>query len=266
MIENKRNIWMGLFLATIFLLIQMLFQLQMFTPIFMILILLMISVAFLSETNRVFVWTIVSFSGGLFAFIYADRLLLLLPFSHANLILLNRLLLLFPILIIGYVLYKFKATFSDFRIKMDWGSIKLRGNREISIKRLYIMGLVLLLLVFLFSFIESFPVKWIGLWRAVAFSALNAALVEVLFRGVLLTRFITVIDKIPAVFFTSLSGAIAYYLFGYSFSYSFLFFVIGLLLGLLTIHTKSLLPAITGNFLLSMIFTFMNVIPFYYQY
>lgn len=253
MADLGKNKGVGVFLAMLMVLIQLLFQFQLFIYVFVLLIFLMVSVVFFSEESRILVWTIVSFSGGLFAFIYGDRLLLELPLSHPNLLLSNRFLLLFPLILMGYVIYKFKKKPLSLQMRPEWKTSK--------VKQLYfiVIGVHLLVLIIMFRHSYSHNLNDLGI--ALAYSFVNAVLVEALWRGVLLARFKEVIGVKLAIFFASISGALAYYLFGYPFSHCLFLFVVGLFLGTLTQSTKSLTPAIIWNFLLTLIFILSNVIP-----
>lgn len=266
MIGSQRNSWMGLYLATLLLIIQLFFQYKLFTFVFVIVLILMIIVAFLSEKNRVFVWTLVSFSSGLFIFIYVDRIILELSFSHTELLLLNRLLLALPILLMCYVIGKFKTKVFAFTFKMEWDNQIILpfiwwGFKKISVRAFLIIFLTLHLLFLLHYMWKSEPIFLNSLMEALLFSILNGVLVEVLWRGILLTRLVHIIGEKMAILFTSLSCALAYYLFGYSIHFCIVFFIIGLFNGATTCKTKSLIPAIIFNFLFTLILIFMNVIP-----
>lgn len=248
--SNKISV-VGIVLASLLLLLQLLFQYRFITLIFIILLFLLVTIAFLKEENRAFVWTIVAFSGGMFAFVYGDRLILELPLSYSAKLLLNRGLLLIPIVAVFYVMVKFGQKPLFYPItgkKMGFG----RGW----INRIYQVFLGLLVVALLFFISEAYPFHMKDLWVALLYSFISAVLMEILWRGVLLLQLKRIVGSTLAVFVTALSSALAYYLFGYSFLFCTIFFLSGILLGAATDKTNRLLPAILSHFLL----TFMYMI------
>lgn len=245
---------MGFFLPALLIFLQLLFQLQFFTFVFLILLILLIFVAFLSENNRVFVWTIISFSIGLFAFIYIGRIVLELPLSHQDLFILNRVLLVIPVLFMIYVISKFNHSVLPFSYRINWDGMP-------SLKKVFQISILVLVLVLCYSLWDSRSFLVENLSKALLFAFINSVLVESLWRGILFTRVQTLIGGKWAIIVTSLSCGIAYYLFGYSLNFCLIFFVIGLFLGAITWKTKSLTPAVLLNFLLTLNLIFMNVVP-----
>lgn len=249
--------WMGMFLAALLLIIQLLFQFQLFTFAFIILLILLISVAFLPENNRVFVWTLVSFSVGLFAFIYIGRIILELPFSHVDTFILTRFLLVLPILFMSYVIRKFNQRVLLFSKKIEWNETFVFGG----VKKTFRIVIAVLGLILIYLLWKSRSYLFDNLPKVVLFSLINGVLVELIWRGILLTRLQLLVGSKLAVLVSSISCAIAYYLFGYTFPFCLVFFVLCLFLGTITWKTKSLVPAIILNVLLTLILIFMNVVP-----
>lgn len=250
---------MGIFLATLLLIIQLLFQFQLFTFVFILVLILLVSVAFLSENNRVFVWTLVSFSVGLFAFIYVGRIILETSLSHANLFILTRCLLGLPILLMIYVIAKFNHSVLPYSLKINWENITITsGPKKISVKAIFQIVIAMLVLILFYLMWGSKPSL---LPKAMLFALVNGVLVELLWRGVLLTRLQILVGSKLAIIVSSLSCSLAYYLFGYSIVFCMAFFIICLFLGAFTWSVKSLLPAILFNVLLTLMLIYAEVIP-----
>lgn len=259
MTEKVKYSPIGIFLGVVFIFIQLLFQYNLFNMIFFLLLILMVTVVFLREVNRVFVWSMVSFSGGLFAFIYGDRLLLELPLSYGNTLIANRLLLLIPIFLMSYVIYKFRENVIPYWKKPNWDLPS--GSNSLSVKGYYIVVLVILLLVLLIAVFNDWPAGFGVISSALLFSIINGVLVEVLWRGILFTRMEKLLGYKLAIFFTSLSCSLMFFLLGFTIEISAFYFFISVLLGFLTYKTASLFPGTVLNILFTLVLVFLNVIP-----
>lgn len=249
----------GMVLVIGFLLIQLLFQLELFSLAFFILLAAIICVPFMKETNRMFVWSSFGFFIGLFAYIYGERLLLELSFSRGTLLILTRLLLFLPILFMAYVIYHFKRPIISFLNKPQWKEhlfIPLIWIRSLqtSVKVLFIITNGLIVIIFLPFMLTDFSIEWSLLWKVFLFSLANGALIEVLWRGILLTQMTKVVGEEPAVIVTSLSAALLYYMFGFSLLLCTGFAVISFLLGGMTIRSKSIIPAIVTHIIFTVAF------------
>jgi uncharacterized protein len=260
-VQKGQGKW-GVFLAIVLLTIQLSFQLKLINVVFLVLILLMITVGFLPEKYRIFIWLMVSFSGGMFAFIYIDRLLLEFSFSIANLLIFNRILLLFPIILMLYVLFMFKEKMNGSMTLPEWNKTFIRlGEKKLTFKVLYTSVSIFLLAPLLLLILGSNGEHTNTLWKAITFALLNGLLVEVLWRGILLSRMKLLIGEKLAVLMTSISCSFAYYLFGYSFELCLSFFLIFVFFGLITVKVRTLFPVISWNVLLTMNLIYLNVIP-----
>lgn len=243
----------GVGLSTLLILCQLLFQFQLINLVFIILLILMVSVAFFREKNRLLVWMIISFSGGLFVFMYLDRISLELTFAHPTRLVLSRFLFLIPILSVYYVIRKFKNKPISFPFKVA----RTGWNNGF----LLLTGLQVTALLFYVS--KAAPLPFDFLFMAILYSSINTFVIEYLWRGLFLYHLKMVIGQLFAIIFTSLSAAIGYYLFGYSIGFCCIFFLIGLLLGRFTIQSNSLAPAMLYHFLLSFTYILKNMVPLF---
>lgn len=244
------------------LLIQILFQFQVFNLTFIIVLALLLCVAFMSEQNRLFIWTIIGFVIGQFVFMYGDRLLIELHLSYPDIFILNRLLLLFPIGFISYVVFKFHKTVISFSLKPFWNLTFIRiGNWKLSIKNFFITIMIIHLIFIIPLFVSTFPINPVLFGKIIIFSIINGVLVEVLWRGILLTRMMNLVGEKFAVLCTSLSCSLAYLFFGFSYTLCLIFFIVGIILGAMTIRSKSLSPAIVWNTVFTILLVFADKIP-----
>jgi uncharacterized protein len=262
MVVQKGSRKLGILLTMLLLFIQVLFQFMRLNIILIVLILLLISVAFFEEKYRVFIWCIISFTMGLFALVYIDRVLVEFSLARPELFILNRMLLLIPISIMSYILLKFKEV-KVMYIQMPnlESTFKIPFLSQVSIKSFIWIVFIIHLVALLYALIAAFPVSSSNLFYAITFSVISGILIELLWRGILLSRIESILGEKPAVFFTSISCSLALLLFGFSLFYSLFFFVMGLILGFVTYKTKSIYPAITLSILLTFTLVLRNIIP-----
>lgn len=251
-------------LIAIFLIVQLLFLNNMFSFAFIILLLTIVAAVLFSEKQRLFIWTFFCFFVGLFAFIYGDRLLLLF-FSNENALIISRLVLLFPIIIMSYVIYKFKKPIIKFTILPNWKrEIKFPfvwwGFKKTTISIYFIFLIILIILIPLFS---EFTFSQMNLERIVKislFSILNGILVEFIWRGILLTQINELIGEKLAAVVTSLSCAFFYHFIGLPLFETGLIFLLGIFFGGLTLKSNSMILPI----ILHIIYTFTLIFQGYF--
>lgn len=256
MVNPKDSRKLGFFLTVLLLAIQVLFQLQWLNLLLLILIGLFISVAFYREEHRVFVWCMNSFAIGLFALVYIDRILIELPLSRPELLIVNRLLLMIPIALMSYVLLKF-----GYLKKMNEETTWIGGLKKRNVRSLFWIVLSVNLIMLIFALWGALPVSLSNLSYAIVFSIISGTFMEILWRGILLSRMESIIGAKPSVFFTSISSALAAFMFGFSLFYCLLFLLMGILQGIFTLRAKSLFPAITVSVVMNFTLVLMNIIP-----
>lgn len=253
--NQKDSRKLSFFLTVLLLAIQVLFQLQWLNLLLLILIGLFISVAFYREEQRVFVWCMISFAIGLFALVYIDRILIEFSFSRPELLIMNRFLLLIPIALMSYVLFKF-----GYLKKMNEKTTLIGGLKKRNVGRLFWMVMSANLILLIFALLRAVPISLSNLAYGVVFAIISGTLMEILWRGILLPRMESIIGEMPALFFTSLSSALAAFMFGFTLLYCLLFFMMGLLQGIFTLSEKSLFPAIAVSTVMTFTLVLMNVI------
>lgn len=265
-IEKNKSKLMAIILVILFLSIQLLFLLKTFTLVFIILLGLLLGILFMAERNRLFVWMTISFTVGLLAFIYGDRLILEVNVTHAEILILNRILLFLPIILVAFVVYKFNRGVLSFLHKPSWNeNTKLpfiwSGFWELSVKRFFIIGTVVYIVILLILGVNAGPLNWHIVGNIFFFSILNGITIEFLWRSLFLAQIRVLIGDKGAVLVTSLSCAMFYYLLGFSLAHCLIFFVAGIFHGGITLRSNSLYPAMIWNICLTITFVFTGSIP-----
>lgn len=257
---------MAFILVIVFLAIQLLFQLKTYSLAFIILLGLLLIISFMGERNRLFVWMTISFTVGQLAFIYGDRLILELNLTYAGNLILNRTLLFIPIILVAFVVYKFNRGALPFIGKPRWSeNINLPfiwyGNWRLSVKHFFIGGTALYTIVLLLLGITAGSLTWKIIANIISFSILNGITIEFLWRGLLLNQIRLLTGEKIAVFVTSISCTMFYYLLGFSLWSCLIFFVAGIFQGEITLRANNLFPAIVWNTCLTILFVFAGFIP-----
>lgn len=247
----RQNHYICLFIAFLIPIGQYWFQSHLFTFAFGLIILFILAVAFLPEEVRLFIWMGISFLLGLFAFIYGERLLYLFTMPEADLYIFSRLLLLIPSFLLAYIIHKFGKKALSF---LQFPKGKLQQNIKLAIIILFLIALVTF-------FLQTAPSFSIYI-KAIIFALLNSFAIELLWRGILLNQMNDLIGEGLAIFFTSLSSALLYSMFGFSLVYCFLLFFLFLLLGTVTLKVKSIWPAFFMHTFIILILVHIQVIPF----
>ncbi|MDZ5472739.1 type II CAAX endopeptidase family protein [Bacillus sp. 31A1R] len=240
-----KNPMIGLFLAFLFTFLQAFFQLKFYSVVFVSLLILMIGNVFLAEKFRLFIWVLGAFFLGEMIYMYTDRFLLALPFSEKINLVMARFFLLIPIGLVTYVIYKFKKTIIPFKDRTKWGNIQKR----------FIFGLLIILSVFL----PSLAIRDISItaWLIILlYSLINGTLLELLWRGILLNQLRNLVSEKMAILFVSIAYGLSYLSFGYSTLVIINYSILGVFLGVLTIQSKSLVPAI----ILQIVITLCSII------
>ena len=120
MLHFKEHPFRNLSFIFLFIITLIFFQLNQLTIAFLILFVLLLLVGFLQERQRIFVWiTIVYFIGELL-YLYGNRFISSLSYHVNILLMLDKVLLLFPIVMIFYVCHKFKQDVTLFFKKTVW--------------------------------------------------------------------------------------------------------------------------------------------------
>ncbi|WP_075980627.1 CPBP family intramembrane glutamic endopeptidase [Bacillus massilinigeriensis] len=253
--------------ASIFILVVYLFQVQLFNLMFILILGLLLFVPLLSEDNRLFTWTTIAFLIGQFFYLYGDRLILNLHLTREWEIIGSRMLILFPILLIVLLCIKFKRKVTKYPLTTKWNQaltlpFHFKEGSEISIKRFLVLVNLITIIIFVPIIIQnSHSLSYYGIAIIILFSMINSLFEEYLWRGLLLSRFSSIIGEKSAVLFTSIGFGLMHLSFGYSINACLLFLIEGLFLALLTVKSRGLVPAITWHFLFNVCMILSERIP-----
>ncbi|OAB43344.1 CPBP family intramembrane glutamic endopeptidase [Paenibacillus glacialis] len=113
-----------------------------------------------------------------------------------------------------------------------------------------------------FSFVIDFsqdnivPLLWVG----ILFALINSVLEEILWRGLILSRFVDELGEKWGLVVVSIGFGMYHYSIGFPWSVCALFSVFGMLLGGITIRSKGLLPVMILHFIMNILFVFSGLI------
>lgn len=211
---------------------------------------LMLTLVFFSERNRIVLWISIAYLFGNLLYMYANKFVDATDVSLPSKILLNRLLLicnLIPVSVIFYSFIKEKPS-------------KLIFDRPIKINKKFVLGMVLLLsLPFLIILLYK-PVTQQLLLYGLLFCFLHAALQELIWRGVLLRAFTVQSTQTIAILTSGIGFGLTQSTVGFQLYSSILFCFLGSFLAWLTIKTGSLVPSFLLFFYLSFLLVISGVI------
>lgn len=265
---DKMRQHLPLIQLVIFLSVLLLFQLKLFTFAFLIAFALILYLVCTSQQDRVFAWCIPAYLIGSLLLMYGDRLMDEVPIQPFILTILNRFLLIIPILLLFYVSKKFNITANQYWQKPDWNAriyfpFIWRGFHSLSAKQFLLAAL---LLNFLFMSPNIFSVKipfQINFFVfLIGFSLVNGIFEELLWRGILLSRMTDLAGERASVIFSGISFGFSHLMLGYSFAACLLFALGGIFYGALTVKTGSILPAVIWHFALNTLMILSGIIPY----
>jgi uncharacterized protein len=237
----------GIFLSLQFLIMIYLFTRSFYSPFFILLIVLFLLIAFLSEDYRLFAWITITFFLSHLLLGYLDNFIGSFQLPQFALVLLSQLLILVPILMMHMVRNKFnKSTYPYFRKPDMTKDIQLFNC--ISWK-LFSIIISILFILFLIGtlIIKRDELTYLHLLFSLSFSIIHTGLGEVLWRGILLPHFIAITNKWLGILVTSSAFGLNMTIFGFSSLTTFSYIILGLLFGYLTIKTNSILPSIVTH-------------------
>ncbi|WP_180954866.1 CPBP family intramembrane glutamic endopeptidase [Bacillus sp. V3-13] len=264
---EKSNHMIGFILISLFVFMILLFELQLFTLLALFSLGLFIAIAFIKEENRLFIWVTLAFLAGQLLQLYGDRFLdAIVTNSYVNAVM-NRFLILVPILLISYVAYMFKRKANLYWNRPDWNEkiyFPFIWSGFHSLKASGFLAAALSVNIAVFLFFIFFNGGELFLLEAplfiAAFSLVNGLLEEILWRGVLLTRFAAMVGEKWAVLFNGAAFGFSHLAYGYSFISCLGFAIGGLFLAGLTIRSASLLPAALWHICLNLLMILSGVI------
>ncbi len=144
---------------------------------------------------------------------------------------------------------------------VDWQAPFKLPFHETTLKRFLWIALSINMVVFLpFIVQQGWPYAKSVWLLALVFSLVNAALEEWIWRGLLLSRFSVLLGHRPALLVTSLGFGLQHYSLGFSWFICLAFAVGGLFYGLVTVQSRSLLPAVLWHFIINMLMVFAGLL------
>jgi membrane protease YdiL (CAAX protease family) len=218
----------------------------------------------LKEEKRLFAWMIISFFLSNLLVGYVDNFIESFRLSPFLLVILSQLLLLFPILIIGYIIKQFKQKINPYIQKpILTGEIQFPINIVISLSKLLLIICFLFVLSIGLLLIIRGEMQWQSILFLLLFSSTNALLEEVLWRGMFLSKLIYITNQRIGVLVSSIAYGLNTTMFGFSLLTSITYLILGLSLGYLTVRSKSILPSVIAHTLITtiLIVTGWIVIP-----
>jgi uncharacterized protein len=248
-----RSAKIGILLSFQFMIMIYLFTRSLYSPFFILLIVLFLLIAFLSENNRLFSWIIIAFFIGHLLLGYIDNFIGLFRLPQLTLVIISQLLLLVPIVMIHLVRKKFnEANYPFFHKPKMTRENQLFKN--ITWKQYYVTISMLFILVLIGTLVirrEELTIS--HLFFSLSFSIVFTGLGEVLWRGILLPHFIKITNKWMGIIVTSIAYGLNMTLFGYASLTTFSYIILGLLFAYVTIKTNSITPSIIMNTMITFI-------------
>ncbi|MCM3708704.1 MULTISPECIES: CPBP family intramembrane glutamic endopeptidase [Cytobacillus] len=246
----------------------LLFQLKLFAFAFILSFGLIIFLLLLSKQERVFSWTFAGYLTGSLLFLYGDKLLDALPLPYYILMILNRFLLVIPILILVYISIKFLKTPFPFLKKPDWNSIIFfpfiwSGFHSIKIKYFLVIAILINFAAFayaIFSADNSFSRDFLKF--LIGFSIVNGIMEELLWRGIILSRMAELSGEKAAVLFSGVAFGFSHMMLGYSFVLCLLFAVGGIFYAAFTVKSQSIFPSFIWHMAMNVFMILSGLILF----
>ncbi|NHC41294.1 CPBP family intramembrane metalloprotease [Bacillus sp. MM2020_1] len=240
----------GILLCVLFIFMSYFFTRGFYSPFFVLLIALLLLVAFFKEGMRSFAWMVISFFLGNLLLVYMDTFMESFHFPHYSLVMYSQMLLLIPILLISYVIKKFKQEITPyFQKPILTGKIQLPINIAFSLSKFFLILCLLSILSIIGAlFVKIEDVRLSAVLFILLFSCINALLEEVLWRGIFLPKLITITNHPLGMVVTSIAFGLHTTMFGFSLIIFISYMLLGIFLGFLTIKFKSIFPSVVVHF------------------
>lgn len=249
----------------LFIITLIFFQLNRMTIAFLILFTLLLLVAFLKEKQRLFVWMSIAYFFGELLYLYGNRFISGLSYHVNILLMLDKLLLLLPIIMILYVCHKFKQDVTVFFKKTDWNrtvSFPVNGFR-MTISRLLMVAIMLTIVIYLpFIIAEAPKIQLPWLFWIVIYAAITSMMEELLWRGLMIAGMNNITNEGFAILFSSVAYGFSNMMFGYSFSICLLVAFFGCFWGYITLRSGSIIPAMVWHFVFQIVMILSGAFPY----
>lgn len=241
--ENRYYI--GVLISVAFTMMLFLLSRGIYTPFFVLLVCLFLSIIFLKENNRIFTWILLAFFIGNVTAAYGDQFLdnyHLSPMSNG---VISQMLGLIPIVFVLYILKQFK--------QKVWQSLSEQRVAASVWKWFLIFSGLLLLVILGMLFFQKVNLSARAISFILLLSIIHALVDEVLWRGLLLPQFMKTIGKTWGLMVSSIAFGLSSTMFGISVQISILYILLGFLFTFLTLKTNSILPAFVVHSLVTII-------------
>lgn len=221
-----------------------------------------------SKQKRIFVWVMLAYLLSYLFYLYGDRLIDELPLHVNTIIILNRFLLLLPILFMTYVVKKFNAEINSYWKKPVWKAkisfpFVWTGFHTISIKVFLPIAISINILCLLPLILNTKLNTGFSFYVfLILFSFINGILEELLWRGILLTRLVDLAGEKAAAVFSGIAFGFSHLALGYSWSACLGFAIGGFFYAGITLKSRSIMPAIIWHFVFNILMILSGIIPF----
>lgn len=218
------------------------------------------------KSGKLFIVTTILFGFGFIIYLFAKDFAVPGVETSEMDIFLNRLSLVFILIpLFTYSLY-IKVPFINYLKRPDWNGIIIfpfiwTGFHHVQIKVFLPIAFLINIAVMLpFIIMNGWNFIMEVFWVAIIFSFSNAILEELVWRGVLLSRFTEQLGEKWAVIITSLGFGLQHYSLGFPWPVCIGFAFGGFFYAVVTIKSNSIIPAIIWHILLNFLMVFSGVI------
>ncbi|WP_163538821.1 CPBP family intramembrane glutamic endopeptidase [Gracilibacillus sp. YIM 98692] len=210
---------------------------------------------FIDKSMRFFVVITLTFGIGFFLYGYVNSEWFTDMSPEAMRIILNRvslIALIIPLICISLI---YKLPFMSYWRTPQWGEfVRIPfiwfGFRQAKVSMFLAMAMFINFIAFMPFIVNN---TWAYIleiwWFLLIFSILNSVLEEIIWRGILLSRFSECFGNRWAVLITSIGFGLQHYSLGFSWVSCLAFSMGGFFFGALTVHSKSIIPAVIWHML-----------------
>ncbi|WNS77382.1 CPBP family intramembrane glutamic endopeptidase [Bacillus sp. DTU_2020_1000418_1_SI_GHA_SEK_038] len=268
-LKDKHSLTINYVQLFLFVVIIYLTQHKLFILSFALLLAMIIYMTIAGIHNRVFLWVMAAYTFGYIFLLYGDRLIEEFTLGRSSIIIINRTLLLFPLLFMVYVIRKFKKNCFLYGLRPNWmASITFpfiwSGFHTVTVRTFLIIAIGINLASFI-PFISFAKINFGDpnfFLFIILFSVLNGTLEEILWRGIVLTRLVDLAGEKAAVIFSGLGFGLSHLAFGYSWWLCLLYALGGIFYAGITIRSGSILPAIIWHMVFNILMILSGIITY----
>ncbi|QGH36742.1 CPBP family intramembrane metalloprotease [Gracilibacillus salitolerans] len=212
---------------------------------------------FIDKSMRFFVLITLTFGIGFFFYGYVNSQWIAEMTLEEMRIIINRLSLIVLIIPLISISFIYRLPFMSYWQKPQWGeSVRIpfiwSGFRRTKVSTFLVIAMIINLITFMPFVINTSWAYIQEIWRfLLVFSILNSVLEEIIWRGVLLSRFSECFGNRWAVLITSIGFGLQHYSLGFSWISCLLFSVGGFFFGAITVRSNSIIPAVIWHMLLN---------------